>query len=740
MRNKLLLFAVLLLASPIVRAQVADTISLEDVQVSAKRQAIKSAFSVENREVIGRGELLRAACCNLGESFTTNPSVDVSYADAATGARQIRLLGLSGTYVQMLQENVPAFRGSAIPYALGYVPGSWMQSIQVSKGAASVKNGYESVTGQINIEYRKPQGIEGIHGNLYADSKQKIEANADGAVHLGDKLSTSLLLHLEDAGKDHDGNNDGFMDMPKVRAFNIMDRWAWVSRKGISQLSVRYLHEDRTSGVSSHSHVGDSLISNNHSHGGPYRIRLKTDRLEGQWKNALFLRAERNESLALILKGVYHDMNDAIGAGGYEVTQKNGYAQLMYETDLSDEHNLSAGASVNYDNLDEYYQRGSAHSVPQAWTDRLLRLETSRETTSGLYAQYTYKKGTAFIAMLGVRYDYSSVFDGFLTPRLHLKYSPSDVITIRLAVGKGYRTSHPLAENVSYMASSRMLMVDGDQLVQKNVRTRFNQQVEQADGTWALSSSTSYYYTPDKQSSWNLRQEEAWNAGLSLQFNIPLGGEDLALNADYYYTRFLQQTIIDLDQPRYVSFYNLPDGGKSFSHVVQADATYPIPGGISLTLAYRYQDVKASQYTQSLGAGGTVMHNSQTVLRTRPLTSRYKALLTASWKSPLELWQADLTFQWNGPGRMPDPAVGDDGQPLWNARYKAFGQLQAQLTREFRLCSVYVGGENLTGFRQKNPIVDASNPYGTRFDASMVWGPTDGAMFYAGVRLNLERF
>ncbi|MBR0037383.1 MAG: TonB-dependent receptor [Bacteroidales bacterium] len=722
------------------QAQISDTISLNDVEVSARRQPIKSSFSVENREVIGKGELFRAACCNLGESFTTNPSVDVSYSDAATGARQIKLLGLSGTYVQMLQENVPAFRGAAIPYALGYVPGPWMQSIQVSKGAASVKNGYESVTGQINIEYLKPQGIEGVHGNLYYDSNRKLEANADGAIHLNENLSTSLLLHFEDTSKDHDGNKDGFMDMPKVRAYNLMDRWAWVSSRWISQLSVRYLHEERTSGVSGHSHLGDSLINNNHSHGGPYRISLETDRVEGQWKNALFLRTDKNESVALMLKGVYHDMNDVFGAGGYEVTQKNAYAQLMYEVDLNQHHNLSVGASVNHDDMDEYYQRGSAHSVPQAWTDRLLRLEKSDETTAGAYAQYTYKIGEKFVAMAGLRYDYSSVFDGFFTPRLHLKYAPSEVFALRVAVGKGYRTSHPLAENVSLMASSRIMMVDGDQLVQQGVKTRFNQNVLQSDGTYAISSSSSYYYSPDKHSDWALKQEEAWNMGASLQFNIPLSDNTLALNADYYYTNFLQQTVIDLDQSRYVSFYNLPKNGKSYSHVFQVDATYPIYSGLSLTLAYRYQDVKATQYTSALGAGSSVMHSSETQLRTRPLTSRYKALATASWKSPLELWQVDVTFNWNGSGRLPDPGVGENGEALWKSHYKAFGQLQAQITREFRLFSVYVGGENLTGFKQKHPIIDPTNPYGTRFDASMVWGPTDGAMVYGGVRFTWEKF
>ena len=227
---------------------IADTRELKAVVVKATN-GIKSRFRVDNAEIIGQGQLIRAACCNLGESFTANPSVDVSYSDAATGAKQIKLLGLSGTYVQMLTENVPNLRGAALPYSLGYVPGPWMQSIQVSKGASSVKNGYESTTGQINIEFLKPQGTDGVRANVYQDSELKTEVNLDGSVHLNERLSTATLLHFENRQMDHDGNGDGFMDMPKLRQYNVMHRWAYVSPRWISQLMLRGLHDERNGGA-----------------------------------------------------------------------------------------------------------------------------------------------------------------------------------------------------------------------------------------------------------------------------------------------------------------------------------------------------------------------------------------------------------------------------------------------------------------------------------------------------------
>ena len=178
---------------------------------------------------INREELGRAACCNLAESFTTNPSVDVSYSDAVTGARQIRLLGLSGTYVQMLTEQVPHFRGAAGLYGLNYVPGPWMESIQVSKGTSSVKNGYEALTGQINIEYKKPQNSDPLTLNLFAADNGRIEFNGDGNYMIRENLGVGLMVHYSNDKQGHDSNHDGFLDLPKTEQVNLLNRWYFKS-------------------------------------------------------------------------------------------------------------------------------------------------------------------------------------------------------------------------------------------------------------------------------------------------------------------------------------------------------------------------------------------------------------------------------------------------------------------------------------------------------------------------------
>lgn len=636
---------------------IAATHELKDVVVKATN-GIKSKYRVDNADIIGQGQLIRAACCNLGESFVTNPSVDVSYSDAATGAKQIKLLGLSGTYVQMLTENVPNQRGASLPYGLGYVPGPWMQSIQVSKGASSVKNGYESTTGQINIEFLKPQGTDGLRANVYQDSELKTEVNLDGSIHLTDRLSTSTLLHFENRQTDHDGNDDSFMDMPKLRQYNVMHRWAYVSPRWISQLMLRGLHDEREGGQSrKHADIFSSEPL--------YSTSVKTNRYEMQWKNGFTLNADHNTSVALMLHGSWHDAKNQFGQTCYDVTQKNGYAQLMFETDVTANHNISVGASLNYDRYDERFN--PLGTKPNSETS------VTGETTSGLYAQYTYKLGEKLTIMPGVRWDHSDRYGSFVTPRLHVKYSPSDIITFRASAGKGYRSPHALAENVTLLASGRDVTVSPD-----------------------------------------LKQEEAWNMGASVSMNIPLAGKTLELNAEYYYTDFLNQTIINFGGAKgahTLSFENLD--GKSYSHTFQVDATYPLFSGMTATAAFRLNDVKCTYDGE---------------LRQKPLTSRYKGLLTLSYKTPLELWQFDVTGQLNGDGELYD-----------RSRYPAYFQLQAQVTREFRKFSLYVGGENLTNYKIDNPILHSHHPWTSAFDATQVWGPVTGAMAYIGIRYKLEK-
>ena len=660
----LVMFLPLPLLAQDLAVEPADTLleqQIDEVMVAARRPGTKSLTGAVGGVVIGREELFKAACCNLGESFTTNPSVDVSYSDAATGAKQIRLLGLSGIYVQMLTENLPNFRGAATPYALEYVPGSWMKSIQVSKGSSSVRHGYESITGQIDIEYLKPEDEPGVTVNLFGNSMGRMEANADANVHFNERLSTVVLAHVQQEYGHHDQNNDGFLDQPNVGQWNLQNRWKWQGERYIFHGGIGALKEKREGGQMPHAPAP------------LYQIGIGTDRYEGYMKHAFIFDAEHGTNLALMGNLSWHRTDALYGIKHYDANERDAYAQLLFETHFTEHHNLSTGLSLNHYEMDE--------KLEPTYADLSNYNPIPSETTVGAYAQYTYALHEKLTAMAGFRADHSSRYGLFFTPRFHLKISPSDVVSLRLSAGKGYRSVHALAENHNLLSSGRQLVVD------------------------------------------DLQQEMAWNYGASVALYIPLGGNSLKMNAEYFHTHFYRQTVIDYDSdPTRIHISNLM--GRSYSNTLQIDASYPVVSGLELMAAWRLNDVRSTY-------GG--------ILREKPLTSRYKGLLTVSYKTPLELWQFDATLQLNGPGRMPTPYTLPDGSPSWEENFPAYEQLSAQITRWFRHFSIYIGGENLTGFRQQVSIINAANPWSDTFDPTLVWGPVRGAMGYLGVRVNIGK-
>ena len=483
---------------------------------------------------------------------------------------------------------------------------------------------------------------------------------------LSKRWSTSLLAHYENETKAHDGNDDGFADIPRIEQYNFWNRWAYMGDHYVFQAGIKALDESRKGGQVSHSGVPAA---------DRYEIDIDTRRYEAFTKNAYIFNKEKNTNLALILSGTLHNQDALYGRKIYNVDQSNAYASLMFETEFTKEHNLSAGFSYNYDGYDQHYRLTNNAETP-------LTKAFARESVGGAYAQYTFNLDNKFVLMAGLRGDHSSEYGFFVTPRAHIKYNPNDFVHFRLSAGKGYRTNHVLAENNYLMASSRKVSITD-----------------------------------------HLDQEEAWNYGASISGYIPLFGKTLNLNLEYYYTDFLKQVVVDMDtNPHEVAFYNLD--GRSYSQVFQVEATYPFFQGFSLTAAYRWTDAKTT-------------YNHQ--LMEKPLTGKYKGLVTASYQTPLGLWQFDATWQMNGGGRMPNPYTLADGTSSWDACYKGFSQLSAQVTRYFRRWSIYIGGENLTNFKQKNPIIDAADPWGDRFDSTMIWGPVHGAKGYIGVRFNLAR-
>lgn len=650
----------LIMLCHIAEAQQKDTVqssTLSGVTVRSNRHiGLSRMGGIENGVNMGQGELFRAACCNLGESFVNNASVDVNYSDAAVGARQIKLLGLSGQYVQMLEEGLPSSLCASMPYSLGYVPGAWMKSISVSKGTSSVKNGPQSVTGQINVEYLKPEDDPSIQLNIYGDSRLKSEANAMVNKHLGNNLSTILLAHYEQDFGHHDDNGDLWHDSPAITQLHIQNRWKYAKGRYILHAGAGYLKENRE---------GGQMLSVSN----PFRVLLNSNRAEAYMKHAWLINAEHHTNIALMANGYHYQLDGTFGPKSYNNDQWNFYSRLVLEHEFNEDHNISTGLTLTGNKMEETLLL----SGNQQW-------ETN-EKVGGAYLQYTYMPSYRLTAMAGISADYSSLYSRtYFTPRLHLKWMVCDWMTMRASTGKGFRTPYSLAENHFLLASGRTL-------VAPNV----------------------------------LPQEEAWNSGVSMAFYIPIGEKKLKLNAEYYYTDFIHQAVVDYDtDPTKISISDL--NGSSFSHTAQVDASYDITEELNIFSAYRYNYVRCTY-------NGSLME--------KPLTSRYKGLVTLGWKPMMALWQVDVTLSLNGGGRMPTPYLLSNGDASWDTEFPAYFQLSAQITREFRNFSVYVGGENLTGYQQKNPIINADNPWSPQFEPTMIWGPVHGVMVYAGVRMKL---
>jgi len=248
---------------------------LDEVEVvnRAKTNYV-SRLSTVNAQTITSGELQKAACCNLSESFETSASVDVSYSDAVTGAKQIELLGLSGIYTQMMSENIPNLRGLATSFGLGYVPGSWMESIQVSKGASSVLNGYESISGQINVEYKKAETSERFFLNLFQDHMGRSEINFNTKTSLNDHMHAMVMGHWSRNGTKHDNNGDVFLDEPLYTQYNLFARTDFHAKNFEGQFGIKGLKEDRRGGQMRFDPDKPRDVDNG------YGIELLTERVE----------------------------------------------------------------------------------------------------------------------------------------------------------------------------------------------------------------------------------------------------------------------------------------------------------------------------------------------------------------------------------------------------------------------------------------------------------------------------
>ena len=651
---------------------------LSEVTVTSRRAGAHMSRSNPITTVqITTDELYKAACCTLAESFETNASVDVSYTDAATGAKQIQLLGLSGTYVQMMTEGMANSRGLASSFGLDFVPGSWMESIQVSKGAASVSNGYESLTGQINLQYKKPATSEKLFINGFAGSSGRIEGNANGVIPINDKWKTAILAHASSNSYKNDHNDDGFLDEPLTTRYSFMNRWEFrPNKQWITQFGVKALDEERTGGQKAFNRKKSP-----DSQKDIYGIKIDSRNMEAFFKTGYIFPNDETKSVAVIANYVYHNQESGYGHRFYDADQNYFQANLILMSHFGDseKHRYNTGLSFMYDGLDEEFGNMNIQSV-QPPNNIAIPNGSRVEKVPGAYFQYTYNLPDKFTLIAGIRGDYHNIYGAFLTPRMHLRYNLTEFTALRASIGKGYRTPNIMAEYNSLMASSRRLINIDD-----------------------------------------IKQEEGWNYGINLTQYIPLGNKELTVNLEYYRTHFNNQLIMDLDaNVDEVRFYNLD--GKSYSNIFQIETSMEVVRGLNVVAAWRLNDVNTT---------------TNGMLQRKAFQSRYKGLLNLSYSTPLHKWQFDFTAQLNGSGRIPSTGANPVAFQMHDT-FKQYQILNAQITKFFKVWNIYVGVENIGNFTQHNPIIDVANPFGEYFDSSLVWGPLMGRMFYFGFRFSID--
>jgi outer membrane receptor for ferrienterochelin and colicin len=645
----------------------AELVVSEGEELSAARLVTRqdgnyiSKLTSVKTEVISAAGLCKMACCNLAESFENSASVTVGYSDAITGARQIRLLGLSGIYTQMLDENRPVMRGISSPFGLSYVPGQWLESIQIAKGPSSVVNGLEAISGQINLEHRKPTAEQPLFVNLFMSSKLRTEANIASSLQLNNKWSTVILGHVSADPEDHDDNGDGFRDGPNTLQFNLANRWLYMADNGTQiRFGFKALSDDRLGGEMNFKRGSDRNTD-------LWGSNIKNKGFNGYLKAGFPLSLDNSKNIAVVVDYAYHNMDSYFGLKEYLATQNSVFSNVIFQNEMDENHKYTLGVSAHYDSYDEnlmdYYQGSYFSHFPG-----------KEESAIGGYGEYTYTNGEKVSVVTGLRLDYNTIYGWLPAPRINLKYAFHDNLVFRALAGRGFRSPNVIPDNMGILSTGRR--IEG----------------------WE-----------------DLDIEDAWTYGANMTFYFPFGYEEGSLSLDYFRSDFNSQVIVDQEYDlSAISVYNLD--GRAYSNTYQVDLSLEPIERLTMMATYRYSDAKTTYKGQGLVE--------------KPLTSRYKGVFNVQYATRMNIWTFDFTAQLNGPSRLPYFVEGGGTSPVYT-------MLFAQITKRFRDLEVYVGGENLTNYKQKNAIIGASDPYSEDFNASLIWGPLMGIKVYAGLRYTL---
>jgi outer membrane receptor for ferrienterochelin and colicins len=512
--------------------------TLDEITVTSRKKATSRSFlTTQNTINVSSAELLKAACCNLSESFETNPSIDVNFADAVTGVRQIRMLGLTSPYTLITIENIPAIRGARQAYGLSFIPGTWVESIQITKGAGSVVNGFESIAGQINAEFVKPQTDDNLFVNAYGAVNSRIELNTHLNTKVSDKWDTGLYLHGNYLGVKNDRNEDGFLDMPLAKQLNLMNRWQYTdTEKGfVSFFNVRYMKDEKQIGQTAFNPETDRGTTN--AWGG----EIDTQHFGFTGKLGYVFPETPYQSLGLQIAYSNHDQKSYFGLRQFDIKHESLYANALLSSIISDSrHKFKTGLNATYEDYDE--------AVEGLDYDRT-------ENSIGAFFEYAYDDLENFTMTAGLRVDTHNLLGTFVTPRIHARYTPWEKAAIKASAGRGKRSANIFVENQSLFSTNRNISI--------------------------LNTGGEIY---------GLDPEIAWNYGVSFLQGFDLFERRANVSIDFYRTDFQNQVVVDWEDSKRIRFYNLQ--GESFANSFQIEVDYNLFRRLDIRAAYKFYEVK----------------------------------------------------------------------------------------------------------------------------------------------------
>lgn len=677
---------------------------LNEAQIEAKQSTTSiSLLDPLNIQQLNRKELAKAACCNLSEAFETNASVDASFTDAVTGTRQIRMLGLDGKYTQLLVDNLPGPRGLNVVQGLSFIPGPWIDNISISKGTGSVTNGYESITGQINVAMRNPENAEPFHVNLYVSGDGRLEWNHVSSHQVSRRWSTALLSHAELGTTINDRNDDTFLDTPLKRDIVLRNEWKFRGDRGIrGEYTISSVMMERLAGQASAYSDSDSPFDllqpylENTSSDDPWTAATTISRFEASAKTGFVFPEKSWQSIGTQFFASTHTQEHTFGNRSYEGTEDYFRGNVLFSSIINNtDHKFTTGVSFVYDDFNEIGTWGAEYDAWDSENDTLSRTEI----VPGAFFEYTWTPGERLVVVAGLRGDHHNLYGNFASPRLHVRYSLAEETSVKLVAGRGFRTANVFMEQLGSWASNRRWDIQED-----------------------------------------LAPEVATNVGVNLVSKFRLNSRDASLSLDGYFTNFDNRIIVDLyNSPHEVSIYNLNNSGgyqsRSSSTTVQLEFDWSFHRRLDIRAAYRWVNAVTGYASGDFDAG-----NGFEMLQD-PYVSKHRAFTQWSYASKEtkegKQTRIDATVQWVGPQALPVPGGMASMHPSVSP---SFTQVNLQFTQMLPgNLELYIGVENLTNVKQMSPIAGA-NTEGLdieNFDASLVYGPIFGRMSYAGLRWTL---